>query len=56
MLNQKEITVTMRRIDLCDLLIACTSAAERSGAEKWTRLHDELAAQLEAFDVAQGVQ
>jgi hypothetical protein len=45
-------TVKLRRIDVCDLLLAC-SCADRNvddGSEKWKKLHDVLMEQLEAFD------
>lgn len=51
-LNQKTMTVKLRRIDVCDLLLACSCADDKAdnGSEKWKRLHDMLKEQLEAFD------
>lgn len=54
MMNQKGMNIKIKRIDLCDLLIACTSAYERSGAEKWAVLHNKLKEQLEEFDKKNG--
>ena len=51
-MNYKTMTVELNRIDVCDLLLACLAAKELANDEgsKWTRLHDKLKAQLEAFD------
>lgn len=51
-LNQRTMTVKLRRIDVCDLLLACTCAGRNTedGGEKWERLHDVLMEQLNAFD------
>lgn len=48
MTNQRTMTLKLRRIDVCDLMLACTALSDR--AEKWTRLHEVLKAQLDAFD------
>ena len=58
-LNQKTVIVKLKRIELCDLLIACTSVSEsleRDGvsAKKWNDLHDKLRAILDEFDKKQG--
>ena len=58
-LNNRTVTVTMKRIDLCNLMLLCTSAAQRMEAEgqmaqKWLTLHDKLKNALEAFDKKQG--
>lgn len=44
MLNAKTVTVKMRRIDLCDLLMACTALDTATEADntKWAKLHDKL--------------
>lgn len=54
-LNQKTVTVRIKRIELCDLLLACTavsSAAKADGetGKKWDDLHDKLCAILDDFD------
>lgn len=54
-LNQKTVTVKMKRIELCDLLIACTALDEETNADnrKWAKLHDKLKAVLDEFDSKQ---
>ena len=49
-MNNKDYAITIKRIDLCDLLIACTVCGEASGAEKWEALHDKLEALLLTLD------
>ena len=58
-MNEKNVTVTMKRIDLCDLMLACTINAQRLESEghtarKWRRLHEQLKAALNSFDAEQG--
>lgn len=51
-MNSFETYVKMKRIDICDLLLACLAAkslANDAGA-KWNRLHDMLKQQLEDLD------
>lgn len=54
-LNQKTVTVKMKRIDLCDLLIACTALddATDENTTKWAKLHDQLKEILDDFDSKQ---
>ena len=59
MLNQRTVTVTMKRIDLCNLLKACSGIEylmRQSGenAQKWHQLHEHLRNALETFDKEQG--
>lgn len=52
-LNQKTVTVKLRRSELCDLLIACAWVATDAGGDssnKWVKLHDILKEQLNDFD------
>ena len=51
-LNRRTVTLKLQRIDVCDLLIACTAAADSSGANKWNKLHDKLKTILDEFDAA----
>ena len=58
-LNEMEISLKLERIDVCDLLLACTGAmsiCRESGAnsDKWITLHNKLMKQLESFDKEQG--
>lgn len=49
-LNLKTVTLKMKRIELCDLLVATTLLAQQSDAEKWHRLHDKLLTIIDEFD------
>lgn len=49
-LNEKTVTLKLRRIDVCDLLIATTSLKHSTNAEHWGELHDKLKAILDDFD------
>ena len=52
MRNEMEMTLTMKRIDVCDLLLACLAAKELANDEgkKWDALHQILKEQLDEFD------
>lgn len=57
-LNLKTVTVKIKRIELCDLLLACSaiSASAKDAGEtgkKWDELHDKLKAILDDFDQKQ---
>ena len=57
-LNQRTVTAKLKRIEICDLLIACTviaDAAQRDGetGQKWIDLHDKLRQILDDFDAKQ---
>ena len=49
-LNQKIVTLKLKRIDVCDLLLATTALFNDVGAEKWNLLHDKLEQVLDDFD------
>lgn len=53
--NNMTVNMKLKRIDICDLLIACTIVAEESEARKWVELHDKLEAILGDFDEAHGI-
>ena len=58
-LNQKTMTVKLKRIEVCDMLLACTAlsiAAKKDGesGQKWDALHEKLKAALDEFDKKQG--
>ena len=58
-LNQKTVRLTLKRIEVCDLLLACTAVSaslreEGQTAKKWDDLHDKLSAILKEFDEKQG--
>ena len=56
-LNERTVSVKIRRIDLCDLLLACTvlDCKTDPDTKKWAKLHDKLAAILEDFDSKQEI-
>lgn len=49
-LNEKTVTLKLKRIDVCDLLIATTSLSHETNAKKWGLLHDKLLQILNEFD------
>lgn len=49
-INQKTVTLKLKRIDLCNLLLATTVLKGRSDAQKWRDLHDKLQQILHDFD------
>lgn len=50
--NYADVKIELKRIEVCDLLLACLAAKELSndGGKKWDRLHDKLKAQLKELD------
>ena len=58
-LNQKTVTLMLKRTEVCDLLLACTAVSlahrdEGHSAEKWDALHDRLRKIIDDFDETQG--
>ena len=58
-LNEMAVTLTLKRIQVCDLMLALTiigNAREQNGyrGNKWRKLHDEVRSQLDEFDEKQG--
>lgn len=52
--NQREMTLKLTRIEVCDLLLACTAVAQETEAKKWSELHDKLSQMLDKFDEKNG--
>lgn len=54
-MNQRTVNVKIKRIELCDLLIACTALdnAAEADSTKWGNLHDKLKEILDDFDSKQ---
>lgn len=52
--NQKEMTLKLTRIEVCDLLLACTAVAQETEAAKWSELHDKIMQMLDKFDEKNG--
>lgn len=55
MRNSEIVNVQISRLDLIDLMIACTGAEfelvdSEASKKKWRRLHDMLGQQLKEFD------
>lgn len=57
-MNELEMTLTLTRKDVCDLLLACLAADDAAGgnAKKWDKLHNNLKKQLNAFDEAHPIE
>lgn len=56
MLNEMTVTMKLRRIDLCDLMLACAAldCVTDDDTTKWAELHDKLKEILVEFDKKQG--
>ena len=52
-LNEKIITIKLKRIELCDLILATTSLSHGENRTKWRILHDKLKEILDEFDEKQ---
>lgn len=50
--NYRTVELKLDRIDICDLLLACTGASfeANDGGQKWKRLHEKLKKALDEFD------
>ena len=53
MRNQFATTIQLRRIEICDLMLACLAAkdAASDGGKKWDELHEKLKWQLNYLDM-----
>ena len=49
-LNERTVTVRLKRRDLCDLMSACTVLSEYCDSNRWEELHNQLKAIIEDFD------
>lgn len=51
-LNYKTVTLKLKRIEICDLLLATLAAKQlaNDGGKKWEELHDKLKTILDDFD------
>lgn len=49
-LNQMTVTLRLKRIDVCNLLLATTSLSEGENREHWKVLHNKLKEILDEFD------
>ena len=48
--NETTVTLKLKRIDVCNLLIACTALSEGEHREHWNVLHDKLEKILNEYD------
>lgn len=49
--NGEKMTLTLTRVEACDLMLACTLVSGMDCAgDKWNALHDKVFAQIVAFD------
>lgn len=50
--NQLNMTIRLTRLEVCDLLLACTCTqfSANDGGEKWKRLREKLREQLNDLD------
>ena len=54
-MNQKTVTIKLKRTDVCDLLLACTvlDCDSPEDTHKWAVLRDKLKSILDDFDKVQ---
>lgn len=52
MRNEVKTKIQLRRIDICDMMLACLAAKQLANdkGEKWDRLRETLKAHLEELD------
>ncbi len=48
--NERIIAMKLKRIELCDLILATTSLSHSTNATKWKVLHDKLKEILDEWD------
>lgn len=48
--NEKTVTLKLKRIDVCNLKMACTVLSQGENRERWKELHSKLKEILEEFD------
>lgn len=49
-LNQKTVTLKLKRIEVCNLMIACTALSQGENREHWKELHAKLKEIINEFD------
>lgn len=56
-LNQRTITLKLKMIDVCDLLLACNALDQSTDddTKKWEMIRDKLKAILDEFDQKQNL-
>ena len=48
--NEKTVTLKLKRIEVCNLMMACTALSQEENREHWKELHDKLKQILKDFD------
>jgi hypothetical protein len=48
--NERTVNLKLKRIEVCDILLALTLIKQESNATKWGRLHDKVKEILDDFD------
>lgn len=48
--NEKTVILKLKRIDVCNLLLATTALSDGENREHWKVLHDKLEQILDEFD------
>ena len=49
-LNGKTVTLKLKRIEVCNLMLACTALSQEENREHWNELHDKLMQIINEFD------
>lgn len=48
--NELPMKIELKRIEVCDILLALTAISTSCDAKKWDKLHDKIGAMLDEFD------
>lgn len=48
--NELPMKIELKRIEVCDILLALTAISTSCDAKKWDKLRDKLHGMLDAFD------
>ena len=48
--NERTVTLKLKRIDVCDILLALGAVANESDVKKWDELHEKVKEILNDFD------
>lgn len=51
-LNETTMNLNLRRIDVCNILLALTLVGNNTEAKKWKQLHDKIKVMLDEHDDA----
>lgn len=53
--NQRMVSLKLRRVDICNLKLACASLSQGDNRTRWKELHDKLSAILTEFDTKNNI-